>query len=245
MLEGIIDIHCHILHGVDDGVQSLEEAVCVLEKASEDGIRTMILTPHYRKKMFETSKEQIEAQFRELYPYAKELGVQIYPGCEYHVDSDMIDDIREERHFTLARSKYVLTEYSSVHTFGYIWKHTDQVLRSGYIPVLAHVERYPALTEGIGRIAELSGMGARIQMNADAVLGLSGRKIKKFCHNVLREGLADYIASDCHGMSFRPSHLAECCSYVEKKFGEEEARRIFVKNPKKITRLLEAYRTAK
>lgn len=241
MVKGIIDIHCHILHGVDDGSKSLEEAVNALKKASEEGIKTIILTPHYRKNMFETPTEKIIEQFRELYPYAKEAGVQIYPGCEYHVDGDLIDDICEERHFTLARSKYVLTEYSSAHSFSYIREHTYEVISSGYIPVLAHVERYPALVDGGDSIIELSEMGARIQLNADAVLGLDGKKAKKFCLKVLHAELADFIASDCHGINYRPSHLAECCAFVERKFGENEAKRIFVDNPKHITRMLESY----
>lgn len=126
-----------------------------------------------------------------------------------------------------------------MHTADFIMERTREVFAYGYIPVIAHIERYPAMTSQPELMQILSDMGALIQLNADAVLGVDGRQMKKICHGILKEGLGDIIASDCHGMRYRPSHLAECCEYVESKYGREKAEELFYHNPRKIIRKLE------
>ena len=87
----MIDIHCHLLYGVDDGAKTIEESVAMLEAAKEQGISAMILTPHYRHGMFAYPKEEIEEHFRILEPYAQKLGIYLALGTEYHVNSHIVE----------------------------------------------------------------------------------------------------------------------------------------------------------
>jgi protein-tyrosine phosphatase len=111
---------------------------------------------------------------------------------------------------------------------------TQAAVSHGYIPVIAHVERYECMTKQPERADDLRQMGAWIQLNADAVLGLDGRAPKKFCRILLKNGWADVIASDSHGIKERACHMDKCYEYVAKKYGEREARRLFSDNPEEI-----------
>lgn len=230
----MIDIHCHLLFGVDDGADSIEESVGMLEKAAKQGIDSIILTPHYRHGMFHYNNEKIEQNYKAILPYAQKLGLHIFPGTEYNVNSYMMEYYRKGRCHTLGDSRYILTEYTHGTEYSYIAQMTQEALRNGYIPIIAHAERYGCMVEKIQRAEELRDMGAWIQNNADAVLGLEGRGPKKYCKKLLKEGWTDVIASDSHGLNHRACNMAECRSYVARKFGEDYADILFHRNPGKI-----------
>ena len=116
----MIDIHCHLLYGVDDGAKTIEESVAMLEAAKEQGISAMILTPHYRHGMFAYPKEEIEEHFRILEPYAQKLGISLALGTEYHVNSHIVEALDSGRCRTMAGSRYVLCEYSHDSEYAYI-----------------------------------------------------------------------------------------------------------------------------
>ena len=103
----MIDIHCHLLYGVDDGAKTIEESVAMLEAAKEQGISAMILTPHYRHGMFAYPKEEIEEHFRILEPYAQKLGIYLALGTEYHVNSHIVEALDSGRCRTMAGARYV------------------------------------------------------------------------------------------------------------------------------------------
>ena len=206
----------------------------MLHRAAEQGINKMILTPHYRHGMFPFPMREITEHFKELEPYAAAEGIEIFLGCEYHMDSEWIEYMRSGRTLTLAKSRYILTEYSHVSEYPFILRMTEEVQRNGYRPVIAHIERYPAVTCDVQRVAELREMGAMIQINADSVLGKEGRKQKAFCKKILKEGLADLAASDAHGIKRRACNLAACYEYIARKYGEELARKLTSRNPGRI-----------
>ena len=101
----ITDMHCHILPGIDDGADSLELAVQLLQKEYQDGVRAIILTPHYRRRMFEPSMEQIKKAFSDLQGANPYSDLKLYLGCEYHANMDMLEDIQERRRPTMAGSR--------------------------------------------------------------------------------------------------------------------------------------------
>lgn len=230
----MIDIHCHLLYGVDDGAKTIEESVEMLKDAKSQGIQMMILTPHYRHGMFAYPIDKIEEHFQKLKPYAEQIGIQIFLGCEYHVNSQIVQSFDTGRCHTLADTKYVLTEYSHQSEFSYIHKMTEELILHGYIPVIAHVERYRCMVENLDRAAELQDMGAMIQMNADAILGLEGWGVKRYCKKMLQEGLVDIVASDSHGIKERVSHMSKCYDLIAKKFEEDYAQELLFENPAKI-----------
>jgi protein-tyrosine phosphatase len=230
----MIDIHCHLLYGVDDGAQTIEESIAMLQEARRQGIEALVLTPHYRHGMFAYPKEVIAEHFVTLKPYAEELGVGLALGTEYHVNTKIVEAMDSGRCATLAGSRYVLSEYSYSSEYSYIYQMTQELILHGYIPVLAHVERYACMTEDLGRADQLRNMGAWMQVNADAILGLEGMASKKFCKKMLKERYVDVVASDSHGIRNRACHLGKCREVLTKKFGQDYAERLLHDNPAKI-----------
>lgn len=228
------DIHCHLLYGLDDGAQSIEDSKKMLDCAGKQNITDIILTPHWRRGMFRYDLERADRHFSELKDYAVQTGINIYPGAEYHVDKDIIDSIKNGKVHTLADGKYVLTEYSHDSEFSYIKWMTRELMYNGYIPVIAHVERYLCMTDDFGNMDELKNMGALIQVNADSVAGIDGRTLKKLCKQMIKEELIDVIASDCHNTGARACHMAECYKYLNKEFDEATAVKLMQDNPSKI-----------
>lgn len=231
----MIDIHNHSLFGVDDGARTIEDTKQMLMFARSQGITQIILTPHYRPGMFEYPSEKVHQNFEQVKKAASDINIEVFLGCEYHTDSQMIEHFNGGRCETLGDSDYVLTEYSHNSEYSYIMQNTQRVLSCGYIPVIAHVERYQCLFSMPKRLEELQRAGAYIQLNADSVLGCTGFRMKQFCKKVLKNEWADIIASDAHNMSDRPNRLSQCYEYIEKKFDEDYAKLLFEQNPGQIT----------
>lgn len=230
----MIDIHNHTLYGVDDGPDTIEESIQMLKTAKKQGIDAIILTPHYRHGMFSYPKERIEAHFEKLEEEADTIGIGLYLGCEYHVGSQVAEHMQSGRCHTLADSDYVLTEYSYESEYSKVVQNTQKLINCGYIPVIAHAERYRCFFTAPERCEEMQEIGALIQLNADSVLGKEGWGISRFCKKVLKNQWADVIASDAHNMEDRSNHLGECRAYVVKKYGHEYADDLFNKNPFKM-----------
>lgn len=229
-----IDIHNHTLFGVDDGPQEIAVSEKMLLDAKLQGADAIVLTPHYRRGMFSYPIEDIERNFKELEQIAQTIGLRLFLGCEYHVNSDLISNIQSGRCKTLAGSDYVLTEYSYQTEYSYMAEQTHRLLSCGYFPVIAHVERYKCLQKKPALCAELANMGALIQVNADSVVGLAGWKMKQVCKKMLAHRWVDVIASDAHDLTERAGHMAECKTNIEKKYGKDYAELLFVQNPMRI-----------
>lgn len=112
-IKGIYDIHCHIVPGVDDGATDIGETVKLLRMEYEQGVRTVIATPHFRFRMFETPAEKVREQFRLVEKAASEISpdLHVYLGCEFHANMEMLPMLREQKVMTMAGSRYVLTEF--------------------------------------------------------------------------------------------------------------------------------------
>lgn len=232
-----IDIHNHTLFGVDDGPDDIQESIVMLKEAASQGIRKMILTPHYRHGMFRYSLEDVEQNFTELKTRAEaeHIGITLYLGCEYHVDSDILEHIQGGRVHTLADTDYVLTEYSHSTSYADMKRYTHELIAAGYQPVIAHIERYECIGNKPQLAKELSEMGALIQINADSTLGIDGKYLEKICKKLLKIKVADIVSSDAHGIKDRANHMERCYQYICKKFGESYAVDLFYTKPNTIT----------
>lgn len=234
MDSGLIDIHSHILYGVDDGASSREVSIEMLREAERQGVTDIIATPHYRQGMFSYPPKKIFSHYQELRREAHKVGIRLSLGCEYFVDGDIYENLEKGRVPTLAGTRYVLTEYAPEAAYSMIQMFSQNLLRQGYIPVIAHVERVRTLASRSEYIRELSSMGTLIQINAASVLGKGGLARQRFLLKILKEGLVDLIASDAHDMERRPIRLEECAAFVEKRVGSECRDRVFHKTAKKI-----------
>ena len=229
----LIDIHCHILPKVDDGPESVEESLKILKDMKRQGIKHVIVTPHYRPEMFEPSMKRVIYSYRHLRDIAYEMGVSMSLGCEYYRNEQIIDHMDNRKRPSMAGSRYVLIEFSMNDLFPTVRNYVYELVTHGYQPIVAHVERY-FCCQKMEKIQELKDMGALVQLNAGSVLGEEGWKLKIFCLDLMKKDLVDFIASDTHNTSDRKLNLKKCASYVTKKMGKQYAERIFFNNPLNI-----------
>lgn len=229
----LIDIHCHILPKVDDGPDSVEESLKILKDMRRQGIKHIIVTPHYRPEMFEPSMKRVIYSYRHLRDIAYDMGVSMSLGCEYYRNEQIIEHMDNRKRPAMAGSRYVLVEFSMNDLFPTIRNYVYEVITHGYQPIIAHVERY-FCCQKMEKIQELKNMGALVQVNAGSVLGEEGWKLKKFCLDLMKKDLVDFVASDTHNTSDRKLNLKKCASFVTKKMGKQYAERIFFNNPLNI-----------
>ena len=232
---GIIDIHCHIISGVDDGAKTLEESKAMLKLAYAQGVRTIIATPHFRRGLFECPINKISDQYQALKDISRQMDerIKVFQGCEYFAEIGMAQVSKMEPRYTMAGTTYVLAEFSRTAELSSMRAILRELISSGYKPILAHIERCECLHQ-IQHVKELAKLGVLMQVNADSVLGEGGNRVKKFCQKLIKENLLSFIATDAHGSKVRPPNIAKCANYLESKMGYDYAKKILIDNPQKI-----------
>ena len=232
----LADIHIHILPGVDDGAPDWSVSERMVSMAYADGIRMMILTPHHRGNMFQKSPEELNQVFAEFSNRFSERykDMSCFLGCESYYEIDLSVKLSNGTVLPMAQSQYVLLEFSPNVEYSKIFKAVNTMIQYNYFPILAHIERYRCLRGKLDRIKELQSQGAYFQLNADSVIGKNGFLVQRFCTEVIRQGIADFIASDAHRADRRRPLLYECSCYVAKRFGAECERMLFWKNAQAI-----------
>lgn len=232
----LVDLHCHILPYVDDGALRTEESEQLLDMLYQQGVRVLCATPHLRHKMFETPDEEIRAQFAELQAYAKRRGyaMSFFLSREYHCDKLTQERLQTGSIIPMGAGRAVLVEFSQLHDYAYILAWIKDLRERGYRPLIAHVERYPALAGNPDKVSDLIRYGAKIQMNAGSVLGREGLRQAKWARRLLKESLVHVIASDSHDPIDRPPELDACETYLRKKVGDAYTEALMRDNPIQI-----------
>ena len=232
-MQTCIDIHCHVMPGVDDGSPDMETSLKMLQIAEKDGIVAMILTPHHKPMHHNVSPAHNASYKDSLKSKAKDLGLKIklYSGNEIYYSEKVLEELEEGKICTLAGSDYVLVEFHPTNPYKAIHNAVYQLLGAGYIPIIAHVERYSDIVSHPSYIEELIGMGCYIQVNASSVMGKYGFGIAHFTKKLLKKHLVHFVATDAHDTNKRAPHLQGCRNYVDKKIGADYGQRIFCDNP--------------
>lgn len=233
-----IDIHSHILPGLDDGARNFEISLHMLRQAEEENISDIILTPHYKPMRRNMSPDGVKKILHELEEEKQAAGisVRLHLGNEIYYSSEVISALREGKVFTMAGSSYVLVEFSPREDYRYIRDAFYQLLTEGYSPIVAHIERYECLMEKKIRVEELYDMGCCLQVNASSIIGGNGMESKRNAKWLLKREFVQFVASDCHDDSKRKPQLAEAAAYVARKYGETYCDRIFRDNANALLR---------
>ena len=234
----LVDIHSHILPGVDDGSQSPEETKAMLEKAWDEGIQIMVATPHYHKQRGKNDINLIKKQLLLTRKLAKEVHpkMQICLGMEIYYGEDVPELLKTGKAVSIRKSRYILVEFSPGDDFQYILNAVRKLQMSGHTVIIAHIERYNCLREDISNVEYLREMGAYLQVNAGSITGSYGRSVKKFLREVLKAHLVQLVGTDAHGPEKRSPKMQEAYKEVVKRCGEEYADQIFGQNAKKVLR---------
>lgn len=237
----IVDLHCHILPYVDDGALRCEESDELLEMLFQQGVRVLCATPHLRKGMFETPDEEIQAQFADLLKRADRLGerMTLLLSREYHCDDLFRERLEAGNVLCMGAGNTVLMEFSSRHTFEDILSWVEGVRQRGYSPLIAHIERYPALNGSPEKVSTLIQSGAKIQMNAGSILGREGFRQALWSKRLLKKSLVHVVASDSHDPELRPPELDACMKVLRKIVGSDDAMALLRDNPIKILSRIE------
>lgn len=219
---GYIDIHSHILPGVDDGSQDMEESLEMLRLAAENGIRKMILTPHNKAEHRNVSVKGIYSRLHTLQEaaYEQQIPITLYPGNEIFYRDGVAELLEEGELCTLAESRYVLVEFQPLEEFAYIRSAIYELTGCGFTPIIAHVERYHCMATNPDNVAYAIDRGALIQINASSVTGGMGFKGKQAVKKLLKLHMVHFVGTDAHDCERRAPLLAECAQYLAKKYGE-------------------------
>ena len=237
-MHGFIDIHTHILPGIDDGAKNLQEACRLVRMAWQDGTRTLFLTPHCWEERWNCSVQQIRETFSQLQAQvAREMpDMQLYLGAEIRYGSSVPERLQQETLLAMNGSDFVLLEFSTQAVKSQILMAVMEVVRYGYTPIIAHAERCECFHTVSDLVDEVRSLGGYIQINADSIMGVHGFAIKRFTHKLLKGQKVDFVASDGHDCKERPPLLQKCYLRVCKKFGEEYAARVFIQNARCMAR---------
>ncbi|MGC1485297.1 MAG: CpsB/CapC family capsule biosynthesis tyrosine phosphatase [Candidatus Acidiferrum sp.] len=226
----MIDVHCHILPGLDDGPDSTEVSLAMAESAIADGITHVVATPH--------SSNEYHFDYMRVRELRDELQMKIgdhlilATGCDFHLNPENLDALREDApRFCINQHDYLLVEFNEYS----IPPSMDQILHEiqllGLRPVITHPERNAILRLQTERLVKWVQLGCRVQVTAGSLLGVFGAGAKRDAWRWLADGLVHIVASDAHNTRGRPLKLRPAFDLVREQFGEEKARALFVENP--------------
>ena len=232
----MIDIHTHVVYGVDDGSRSLEMSQEMLRRAAEGGVTGICCTSHARPghRAFPVREYLDRLEALRQFILSEGLDLQLFHGCEIMYTSEAARAVREGWVPSLAGKDTVLLEFMPETPWGMIQHGIREMSNAGFRVLVAHVERYDCLREEFSWLAEMRDMGCLLQMNADTVLRSRGLMGDRWAKKALKAGLIDVVASDMHNLTSRKSNLPEARQALKRDYGEETARRLTEENPRRI-----------
>jgi protein-tyrosine phosphatase len=209
----MVDIHCHILPGLDDGPKNVDESLAMLRMAAADGIHTVVATPHFGEPYEEPPPELIQSlteRVNEL-AQAEELPIEVLPGCEARISQELPEKIAAGRALTLGDlGRYVLVELPPSPIPLYALDVHFRLRLAGVTPVLAHAERVVEADSGWRFVEDFVEQGGLVQVNAGALSGEEGSVAQRRARKLFAKGQAHVIASDGHGTNRRRPTVSQC-----------------------------------
>jgi protein-tyrosine phosphatase len=227
----LIDIHHHLLYGLDDGSPNIDISVAMAEAAAADGTTHIVCTPHANN----TYEFSPEVNIERLAELQKRLGdrIQLGLGCDFHLSYDNITDaLKNPTKYSINKTAYLLVEFPD---FGIAQNMADtfyELELAKLTPIITHPERNQTITQRPDRLAEWLRAGCLVQVTSGALTGRFGKTAEAFAMNLLKKNWVHFIASDAHNLNSRPPQLKPAYTFVSKNFGEETAQRLFVTNPR-------------
>jgi protein-tyrosine phosphatase len=233
----MIDIHTHILPSIDDGPESIEESIELCKVAANDGIKTIVATPHSKDGVYESKSAEILKAVDTLNSQLKEnqIDVKILPGAEIHVSMGLVESVKNGDVLTINNGgKFILFELPFVFVPPGTDKFIFNLKANGIIPIIAHAERISAFQRKPELVDQLVNIGARVQINANCLTKRANRGERKCAEWLLKKRLVHFIASDTHSLRGRPPILSEAVVSASSIVGEEEAMALVCRNPERI-----------
>lgn len=227
----MIDIHSHVLYGLDDGAQTPADSIAMLEMAAAAGTTDIVATPHADLKFrFEPA---LNEQRRDQLQKAVGSRIRIHLGCDFHLSHENVRDaLAHPSKYTINGHNYLLVEFSDL----LIPKSTGEVFAkmrdAGIVPIITHPERNWLLTMRMPEIEGWVAQGALTQVTSQSLDGLFGSKARKFAEELMRRNLVHFIASDAHSVAERNPRLDAAYRLVAGRYGPNRAKRLLIIHPR-------------
>jgi protein-tyrosine phosphatase len=231
-MDNYIDIHSHVLYGIDDGSKTIEESIDLLRQYKEMGFNEIVVTPHYieNSNYVANNKEK-----QKLLKTLKEEGINLYLGNEVFINNDLEELLQKQEISTINNSRYLLIEFPMNQKIKTITNTIYELKIKGIIPIIAHPERYEYVKKDINIVKEWIEEGAILQSNYGSIMGIYGETAKKTIKKLLKQNLISLLATDIH---FPNSEIYNTIEKSRKKIkkitGEEKFIELTITNPKKI-----------
>ncbi len=231
----MFDIHCHILHGVDDGSGNLNDSIEMAQLAAESGTNGIVATPHCNiPGMFDNYwNAELNARLQKLGKALndKRIPVEIYPGQEVFLSKNFETHLKNHEFITLNNSRYMLVELDFRIDKATAISRLEKLISYGYVPIVAHPERYGFVIENYAVLNKVRSLGALVQLNGGSLTGDFGAYIKRTADNIMKNRLADFVASDAHSQYSRTPNLADIHEYICENISYDYADILLKTNP--------------
>ena len=233
---GYLDLHSHILPGVDDGSKDWEMTMQMLEMVYEQGVRHIVATPHNYPGAGKQDNGTICKLVKETNERAKQIAddLEVLGGNEVLYRQGITEEIADGHILTLADSRYLLVEFYPSELYGEVYQGLRQLIEAGYWPVVAHMERVQSLFEEEDNLREVIKLGALIQVNSRSLLGglfdRRSARLRKF----MEKGMVHFLGSDCHNPTGRPPVMKDCVEKLYKKLPESCLNRVLYDNQERF-----------
>lgn len=234
----MIDIHCHILPGVDDGAGNMSDALEMAELAASSGIKSIIITPHcnvpgsYHNYWNYFMMEDVHNLQREIRNH--NINLTVCPGQEVYLAAGFAELLKKGEFIGLNESRYMLVEFGMSERADVAYRKLQQVIAEGYVPIVAHPERYGFVTEQQEAVYRMKDLGALLQVNRGSIKGAFGKSAMKKANEIISTFQADFVASDAHSQYSRTPYLADVHEFISEEISTEYGDWLFKVNPHKV-----------
>lgn len=232
----ICDLHTHILPGVDHGAPNMAVALEMLENAVASEVEYLALTPHFGT--LETPVSQLlplmQTQFQKLQETAAHLPIRLALGAEVHITPELLAQLDALQLPTINGSRYLLTEFPMLCREKDFLPALEKLLHCGYIPLVAHPERYQAVGERPGMVEQWLDMGCHLQLTGGSILGRYGKTVQRTAGQLLCSDFVACVASDAHGLNERTNYLMGTYDHLAVQFSRQYAQCLLETNPLRI-----------
>ncbi|MFC0013764.1 MULTISPECIES: tyrosine-protein phosphatase [Allobacillus] len=217
----MIDLHSHILFGVDDGAQTIEDSLEMARSAVAEGISVIYATPHHLTTRYENERDIVLPKVDMLNSEFKNQGIDLIvkPGQELRIQGDLLEGLQGSTSIPLGDTHYLLVEFPSNHVPRYTERVLFDIQTEGYKPIIVHPERNSDLIQNPNKLLDLVQNGALTQVTAASVAGKFGKRIKQFSTQLIESNLTHFVASDAHNTTTRGFCMREAYAEIEKEFG--------------------------
>ena len=195
-----VDMHSHLIPGIDDGAETMEDSLALIDRFIELGFRKIITTPHIMSDYFKNTPEIINAGLLNLKNAIteKEIDFEVEAAAEYYLDENLTGLIENKKILSFGKEKYLLFELSYINAPSNLKEAVFKMITSGYTPVIAHPERYPYYYNDFEKYEELKDSGCILQLNTISLAGYYGKGAKKTAEKLLDANLIEMLGSDMH-----------------------------------------------